>query len=174
MWSSVHNVFLPCFQQKISIPRSENSSELQTFTFYLSNVGRDNPQGSFDCIQQYITRWKLKISRSLFFFLGTNSLYGSNIAALKFCVNNELSLCPKSVWRRISVNIGAWGESIRYYIFLTNILNKLIGFGVFKYFNPVIVALTAAAVFFSCTCNIATLFLCMKLIKSFWIINKNM
>uniref|UniRef100_A0A4W6FTC6 Elongation factor RNA polymerase II n=1 Tax=Lates calcarifer TaxID=8187 RepID=A0A4W6FTC6_LATCA len=43
-------------QGKISIPRSENSSELQTFTFYLSNVGRDNPQGSFDCIQQYITR----------------------------------------------------------------------------------------------------------------------
>ncbi|XP_020487804.1 RNA polymerase II elongation factor ELL [Labrus bergylta] len=42
-------------QGKISIPRSEASSELQTFTFYLSNVGRDNPQGSFDCIQQYIT-----------------------------------------------------------------------------------------------------------------------
>ncbi|XP_032382972.1 RNA polymerase II elongation factor ELL [Etheostoma spectabile] len=42
-------------QGKISIPRSENSSELQTFTFYLSHVGRDNPQGSFDCIQQYIT-----------------------------------------------------------------------------------------------------------------------
>ncbi|KAK9519084.1 hypothetical protein VZT92_021836 [Zoarces viviparus] len=42
-------------QGKISIPRTENSSELQSFTFYLSNVGRDNPQGSFDCIQQYIT-----------------------------------------------------------------------------------------------------------------------
>ncbi|CAN9500532.1 unnamed protein product [Ophioblennius macclurei] len=42
-------------QGKISLPRSENSSEPQTFTFYLSNVGRDNPQGSFDCIQQYIT-----------------------------------------------------------------------------------------------------------------------
>ncbi|XP_034440168.1 RNA polymerase II elongation factor ELL [Hippoglossus hippoglossus] len=42
-------------QGKISIPRSENTSELHTFTFYLSNVGRDNPQGSFDCIQQYIT-----------------------------------------------------------------------------------------------------------------------
>lgn len=42
-------------QGKISIPRSESSSEAQTFTFYLSNVGRDNPQGSFDCIQQYIT-----------------------------------------------------------------------------------------------------------------------
>uniref|UniRef100_A0A3P9NV47 Elongation factor RNA polymerase II n=1 Tax=Poecilia reticulata TaxID=8081 RepID=A0A3P9NV47_POERE len=42
-------------QGKISIPRSETSSELQAFTFDLSNVGRDNPQGSFDCIQQYIT-----------------------------------------------------------------------------------------------------------------------
>ncbi|XP_075895559.1 RNA polymerase II elongation factor ELL isoform X2 [Nelusetta ayraudi] len=42
-------------QGRISIPRSENSNELQTFSFYLSNVGRDNPQGSFDCIQQYIT-----------------------------------------------------------------------------------------------------------------------
>ncbi|KAK7889668.1 hypothetical protein WMY93_025228 [Mugilogobius chulae] len=42
-------------QGKISIPRSESSSEAQSFTFYLSHVGRDNPQGSFDCIQQYIT-----------------------------------------------------------------------------------------------------------------------
>ncbi|CAL8308865.1 unnamed protein product [Lota lota] len=42
-------------QGKISIPRPENPSELRTFTFYLSNVGRDNPQGSFDCIQQFIT-----------------------------------------------------------------------------------------------------------------------
>ncbi|XP_026105354.1 RNA polymerase II elongation factor ELL-like [Carassius auratus] len=42
-------------QGKISIPQSENPNELRTFTFYLSNVGKDNPQGSFDCIQQYIT-----------------------------------------------------------------------------------------------------------------------
>ncbi len=48
-------VLLFC-QQKISIPQSENPNELRTFTFYLSNVGKDNPQGSFDCIQQYITR----------------------------------------------------------------------------------------------------------------------
>uniref|UniRef100_A0AAY5EBU7 OCEL domain-containing protein n=1 Tax=Electrophorus electricus TaxID=8005 RepID=A0AAY5EBU7_ELEEL len=40
-------------QGKISIPRSENPNELRTFAFYLSNVGRDNPQGSFACIQQY-------------------------------------------------------------------------------------------------------------------------
>uniref|UniRef100_A0A4W4FKV4 OCEL domain-containing protein n=1 Tax=Electrophorus electricus TaxID=8005 RepID=A0A4W4FKV4_ELEEL len=42
-------------QGKISIPRSENPNELRTFAFYLSNVGRDNPQGSFACIQQYVT-----------------------------------------------------------------------------------------------------------------------
>ncbi|XP_064184762.1 RNA polymerase II elongation factor ELL-like [Anguilla rostrata] len=42
-------------QGKIVIPRSLSSSEVQTFTFDLSNVGRDNPQGSFDCIQQYIS-----------------------------------------------------------------------------------------------------------------------
>ncbi|KAF5892369.1 RNA polymerase II elongation factor ELL, partial [Clarias magur] len=42
-------------QGKISIPQSTSPNDLRTFTFYLSNVGRDNPQGSFDCIQQYIT-----------------------------------------------------------------------------------------------------------------------
>lgn len=54
--SSLNHVSLLSLQQKISIPQPEKSSQLQTFTFYLSNVGRDNPQGSFDCIQQYITR----------------------------------------------------------------------------------------------------------------------
>lgn len=61
------DVFCFCLQQKISIPRSENSSELQTFSFDLSNVGRDNPQGSFDCIQQYITRWKQAQNHFSFF-----------------------------------------------------------------------------------------------------------
>ncbi|XP_060797801.1 RNA polymerase II elongation factor ELL [Neoarius graeffei] len=42
-------------QGQISIPQSPSPSDLRTFMFYLSNVGRDNPQGSFDCIQQYIT-----------------------------------------------------------------------------------------------------------------------
>ncbi|XP_017333165.1 RNA polymerase II elongation factor ELL isoform X1 [Ictalurus punctatus] len=42
-------------QGKISIPQSTSPNDLRTFTFYLSNVGRDNPQGSFDCIQQYIS-----------------------------------------------------------------------------------------------------------------------
>lgn len=42
-------------QGQITIPRCENPTELRTFTFYLSNVGREGPQGSFDCIQQYIS-----------------------------------------------------------------------------------------------------------------------
>ncbi|XP_062378316.1 RNA polymerase II elongation factor ELL-like isoform X2 [Sardina pilchardus] len=42
-------------QGKISIPRGQTSEDYVTFTFYLSHVGRDNPQGSFDCIQQYAT-----------------------------------------------------------------------------------------------------------------------
>ncbi|MGH0183497.1 UNVERIFIED_CONTAM: hypothetical protein FKN15_027048 [Acipenser sinensis] len=42
-------------QGHISIPRPECPNELRTFSFYLSNVGRDGPQGSFDCMQQYVT-----------------------------------------------------------------------------------------------------------------------
>ncbi|KAM4708169.1 RNA polymerase II elongation factor ELL [Discoglossus pictus] len=41
-------------QGQITIPRPDSLTEVRTFTFYLSNVGRDSPQGSFDCIQQYI------------------------------------------------------------------------------------------------------------------------
>ncbi|XP_053558935.1 RNA polymerase II elongation factor ELL [Bombina bombina] len=41
-------------QGQITIPRPDSTTEVRTFTFYLSNVGRDSPQGSFDCIQQYI------------------------------------------------------------------------------------------------------------------------
>ncbi|NP_001089664.1 elongation factor RNA polymerase II S homeolog [Xenopus laevis] len=41
-------------QGQITIPQPECPTEVRTFTFYLSNVGRDSPQGSFDCIQQYI------------------------------------------------------------------------------------------------------------------------
>ncbi|XP_018412985.1 PREDICTED: RNA polymerase II elongation factor ELL isoform X2 [Nanorana parkeri] len=40
-------------QGQITIPRPECPTEVRTFTFYLSNVGRDSPQGSFECIQQY-------------------------------------------------------------------------------------------------------------------------
>lgn len=42
-------------QGHISIPQPNCPSEARTFSFYLSNIGRDSPQGSFDCIQQYIS-----------------------------------------------------------------------------------------------------------------------
>ncbi|KAM8763690.1 RNA polymerase II elongation factor ELL [Rhynchonycteris naso] len=42
-------------QGHISIPQPDCPSEARTFSFYLSNIGRDSPQGSFDCIQQYVS-----------------------------------------------------------------------------------------------------------------------
>uniref|UniRef100_A0A8C0CG88 Elongation factor for RNA polymerase II n=1 Tax=Balaenoptera musculus TaxID=9771 RepID=A0A8C0CG88_BALMU len=41
--------------QHISIPQPDCPTEPRTFSFYLSNIGRDSPQGSFDCIQQYVS-----------------------------------------------------------------------------------------------------------------------
>ncbi|XP_072272239.1 RNA polymerase II elongation factor ELL2 [Pyxicephalus adspersus] len=38
----------------IKIPKSD-LKEMHNFNFYLSNVGKDNPQGSFDCIQQTLS-----------------------------------------------------------------------------------------------------------------------
>lgn len=46
----------PLSTQRISIPQPDFPSEARTFSFYLSNIGRDSPQGSFDCIQQYVSR----------------------------------------------------------------------------------------------------------------------
>ncbi|KAM7076407.1 RNA polymerase II elongation factor ELL2 isoform 1-T1 [Ciconia maguari] len=39
-------------QGLIKIPKVDLPNEVHTFNFYLSNVGKDNPQGSFDCVQQ--------------------------------------------------------------------------------------------------------------------------
>ncbi|OBS64693.1 hypothetical protein A6R68_06748 [Neotoma lepida] len=39
----------------ISIPQPDCPEEVRAFSFYLSNIGRDSPQGSFDCIQQYVS-----------------------------------------------------------------------------------------------------------------------
>ncbi|NXX96531.1 ELL2 factor, partial [Centropus bengalensis] len=36
----------------IKIPKANQPNEAHTFNFYVSNVGKDNPQGSFDCVQQ--------------------------------------------------------------------------------------------------------------------------
>nr|XP_056723492.1 RNA polymerase II elongation factor ELL [Euleptes europaea] len=42
-------------QGHISIPRPDCLTEARTFSFYLSHIGKDSPQGSFDCIQQYVS-----------------------------------------------------------------------------------------------------------------------
>ncbi|XP_049596752.1 RNA polymerase II elongation factor ELL isoform X1 [Syngnathus scovelli] len=44
-----------CFngnQGKITIPSSKNGGDARVFMFGITNVARDNPHGSFDCIQQ--------------------------------------------------------------------------------------------------------------------------
>ncbi|CAB1354167.1 unnamed protein product [Coregonus sp. 'balchen'] len=41
--------------KRIKIPRTDSPDGSQNFDFYLSNVGKDNPQGSFECIQQYVS-----------------------------------------------------------------------------------------------------------------------
>ncbi|XP_008290093.1 RNA polymerase II elongation factor ELL-like [Stegastes partitus] len=40
---------------KITIPCSENRDEVRIFTFGVTNVARDNPHGSFDCVKQLST-----------------------------------------------------------------------------------------------------------------------
>ncbi|XP_070815216.1 RNA polymerase II elongation factor ELL2 [Chaetodon trifascialis] len=43
-------------QGRIKIPKKDSSSDtFHNFDFYLSNVGKDNPQGSFECIHQYVS-----------------------------------------------------------------------------------------------------------------------
>ncbi|KAI6058507.1 RNA polymerase II elongation factor ELL2 [Aix galericulata] len=42
-------------QGVVKIPKAEVPNELHTFNFYVSNVGKDSPQGSFDCVQQTVS-----------------------------------------------------------------------------------------------------------------------
>ncbi|XP_059580991.1 RNA polymerase II elongation factor ELL2 isoform X2 [Alligator mississippiensis] len=42
-------------QGLVKIPKADLPNEVHNFNFYLSNVGKDNPQGSFDCVQQTVT-----------------------------------------------------------------------------------------------------------------------
>uniref|UniRef100_A0AAY4ADV1 OCEL domain-containing protein n=1 Tax=Denticeps clupeoides TaxID=299321 RepID=A0AAY4ADV1_9TELE len=42
-------------QGKIKIPRTDAGGGAQNFDFYLSSVGKDSPQGSFECVHQYPT-----------------------------------------------------------------------------------------------------------------------
>ncbi|KGL77611.1 RNA polymerase II elongation factor ELL2, partial [Tinamus guttatus] len=39
----------------VKIPKVDLPNEVHNFNFYLSNVGKDNPQGSFDCVQQTVS-----------------------------------------------------------------------------------------------------------------------
>uniref|UniRef100_A0AAY4AFP2 OCEL domain-containing protein n=1 Tax=Denticeps clupeoides TaxID=299321 RepID=A0AAY4AFP2_9TELE len=41
--------------KKIKIPRTDAGGGAQNFDFYLSSVGKDSPQGSFECVHQYPT-----------------------------------------------------------------------------------------------------------------------
>ncbi|XP_054665896.1 RNA polymerase II elongation factor ELL2 isoform X4 [Grus americana] len=66
------------YSQLIKIPKVDLPNEVQTFNFYLSNVGKDNPQGSFDCVQQ------------------TNSSSGaSQLNCLGF-IQNKITVCATS------------------------------------------------------------------------------
>ncbi|NWX40045.1 ELL2 factor, partial [Steatornis caripensis] len=42
-------------QGVIKIPKVDLPNEVHTFNFDLSNIGKDNPQGSFDCVQQEVS-----------------------------------------------------------------------------------------------------------------------
>uniref|UniRef100_A0A3Q1GXN9 Elongation factor for RNA polymerase II 2 n=1 Tax=Acanthochromis polyacanthus TaxID=80966 RepID=A0A3Q1GXN9_9TELE len=49
-------VLLFHLKSRIKIPKTDSPSEtFHSFDFYLSNVGKDNPQGSFECIHQYVS-----------------------------------------------------------------------------------------------------------------------
>ncbi|TRY95139.1 hypothetical protein DNTS_003851 [Danionella cerebrum] len=53
--SSAPTICFQGLQGRIKIPSSDTSDGSHNFNFYLSNFGKDNPQGSFECIHQYIS-----------------------------------------------------------------------------------------------------------------------
>ncbi|XP_069737176.1 RNA polymerase II elongation factor ELL2 isoform X3 [Phaenicophaeus curvirostris] len=65
-------------QGLIKIPKVDQPNEVHAFNFHVSNVGKDNPQGSFDCVQQM----------------------NSSSGALKLCclgsIQNKITLCATS------------------------------------------------------------------------------
>uniref|UniRef100_A0A3Q0SG56 OCEL domain-containing protein n=1 Tax=Amphilophus citrinellus TaxID=61819 RepID=A0A3Q0SG56_AMPCI len=54
-WSAHPTISFSGNEGKITIPCSENRDEVRIFTFGVTNVARDNPHGSFDCIKQLST-----------------------------------------------------------------------------------------------------------------------
>ncbi|KAB5549249.1 hypothetical protein PHYPO_G00065250 [Pangasianodon hypophthalmus] len=53
--SSRPTIHFQGLQGRIKIPKSDISDGSHIFDFYLSNVGKDNPQGSFECLQQHVS-----------------------------------------------------------------------------------------------------------------------
>ncbi|KAK5857636.1 hypothetical protein PBY51_010865 [Eleginops maclovinus] len=54
-WSSRPTISFNGSKGRISVPCSENRDDCRVFTFGLTSVARDNPNGSFDCFQQLCT-----------------------------------------------------------------------------------------------------------------------
>ncbi|XP_034063240.1 RNA polymerase II elongation factor ELL-like [Gymnodraco acuticeps] len=54
-WSSRPTISFNGSKGRISVPCSENKDDCRTFTFGVTSVARDNPNGSFDCFQQLRT-----------------------------------------------------------------------------------------------------------------------
>ncbi|XP_028994185.1 RNA polymerase II elongation factor ELL-like isoform X2 [Betta splendens] len=51
-WSSRPTICFNGNHGRIAVPCSEKGDEVRIFTFGVTNVARDNPHGSFDCVQQ--------------------------------------------------------------------------------------------------------------------------
>ncbi|KAM4723773.1 RNA polymerase II elongation factor ELL-like isoform 2-T2 [Anableps anableps] len=54
-WSSCPTITFNGNQGRIAIPCSENGDEARIFTFGVTNVARNSPHGSFDCVKQHST-----------------------------------------------------------------------------------------------------------------------
>ncbi|XP_009882637.1 PREDICTED: RNA polymerase II elongation factor ELL2 [Charadrius vociferus] len=65
-------------ERLIKIPKVDLPNEVHKFNFYLSNVGKDNPQGSFDCVQQ------------------TNSSSGALQLSCLGSIQNKITVCATS------------------------------------------------------------------------------
>ncbi|NWY62249.1 ELL2 factor, partial [Chionis minor] len=65
-------------QGLIKIPKVDLPNEVHKFNFYLSNVGKDNPQGSFDCVQQ------------------TSSSSGASQLSCLGSIQNKITVCATS------------------------------------------------------------------------------
>ncbi|XP_063176908.1 RNA polymerase II elongation factor ELL2 isoform X2 [Chroicocephalus ridibundus] len=65
-------------EELIEIPKVDLPKEVRKFDFHMSNVGKDNPQGSFDCVQQ------------------TNSSFGASQLASPGSLQSKITVRAKS------------------------------------------------------------------------------